>query len=191
MGQNGLTGFFENFLKQEPIFTNKKVLQSTYTPKTILHRDEQIDQLASILAPILRLERPSNVFVYGRPGSGKSLTIQHVCSNILRVAEKNKLEIKILYLNCKLKGVADTQYRLIANLAREFGIEVPVTGLPTDEIYKLFIKAIEKEKTLLIIILDEIDQLVKKIGDEILYNLTRINTELKNTEISLIGISND
>ncbi|MBS3108559.1 ORC1-type DNA replication protein [Candidatus Woesearchaeota archaeon] len=191
MGQKGLTGFFENFLKQEPIFTNKKVLQSTYTPKTILHRDEQIDQLASILAPILRLERPSNVFVYGRPGSGKSLTIQHVCSNILRVAEKNKLEIKILYLNCKLKGVADTQYRLIANLAREFGIEVPVTGLPTDEIYKLFIKAIEKEKTLLIIILDEIDQLVKKIGDEILYNLTRINTELKNTEISLIGISND
>ena len=40
-------------------------------------------------------------------------------------------------------------------------------------------------------ILDEIDQLVKKAGDELLYNLTRINTELKNSQISIIGISND
>jgi cell division control protein 6 len=41
------------------------------------------------------------------------------------------------------------------------------------------------------LILDELDQLVKKIGDEILYNLTRINMELKKSQISIIGISND
>jgi len=36
-----------------------------------------------------------------------------------------------------------------------------------------------------------IDQLVKKAGDEILYNMTRINSELQKSQISIIGISND
>ena len=39
--------------------------------------------------------------------------------------------------------------------------------------------------------LDEIDQLMKKAGDDILYNLTRINSELKSSQISIVGISND
>jgi cell division control protein 6 len=94
-------------------------------------------------------------------------------------------------LNCKLKRVADTEYRLIAQLARDFGEEVPATGLPTDEVYKIFIKGLEKQKMLLLIVLDEIDQLINKTGDEILYNLTRLNSELKESEISIIGISND
>ena len=40
-------------------------------------------------------------------------------------------------------------------------------------------------------VLDEIDQLVHKTGDEILYNLTRLNSELKTSQLSFIGISND
>jgi len=50
---------------------------------------------------------------------------------------------------------------------------------------------IPKSSKLLILILDEIDQLVHKAGDEILYNLTRINSDIEDTQISLIGISND
>jgi len=63
--------------------------------------------------------------------------------------------------------------------------------LPTDEIYRRFINILDKEKRVVIFVLDEIDQLVKKAGDEILYNLTRLNSELKNTTISIVGISND
>ena len=44
---------------------------------------------------------------------------------------------------------------------------------------------------IVIFILDEIDQLVKKAGDEIIYNLTRVNAELKQAQVSIIGISND
>ena len=191
MIQKELDGFFEKFLKKEPIFINKKALQGNYTPKDVPHREDQINQIAGVLAPALRMEKPSNIFIYGKTGTGKSLCINYVTNNLLMIAEKNKIPLKMIYLNCKLKRVADTEYRLMAQLTREFGVEVPATGLPTEEIYKLFIKQIDKKDLLLIIILDEIDQLVHKTGDEILYNLTRLSTELKNSEVTLIGISND
>jgi cell division control protein 6 len=39
--------------------------------------------------------------------------------------------------------------------------------------------------------LDEIDKLVEKSGDDTLYNLSRMNSELDNSKVSIIGISND
>ena len=186
-----LNSFFENYLQKEPIFLNKKILQSSYTPDEIPYREKQIEQVASILAPALRGEKPSNLFVYGKTGTGKTLCIKHTTEAMRNIAEKNELQLKVIYLNCKLKKVADTEYRLVAQLAREFGREVPATGLPTEEIYNIFMQALDKEKQIVIIILDEIDQLVKKTGDEILYNLTRLSAELTQSEVSIIGISND
>lgn len=189
--EKGLTDFFEGFLKKEAIFKNREVLQSKYIPGNIYYRENEIKQVANILAPSLRMEKPSNLFIYGRTGTGKTLCVKYVVKNMLELSKKKGINLKIFYLNCKLKRVADTEYRLLAQLTREFGGEVPATGLPTDEVYKGFLKHLDEKKLLLIIVLDEIDQLVNKIGDEILYNLTRLNSELTNSEISLIGISND
>ncbi|MBW2979922.1 ORC1-type DNA replication protein [Candidatus Woesearchaeota archaeon] len=190
MDNKPLIKFFESYMASESLFLDKKALQSTYAPKEIPHRDKQIKQLAEILAPTLKLERPSNVFVYGKTGTGKTLSAKYTTQQIKQLAETKGLPIKIIYLNCKLKKIADTEYRLIAQLTREFGKEIPATGLPTDEVYKIFFSTIEKEKQTILLILDEIDQLVNKTGDEILYNLTRINEDLKNSQLSIIGISN-
>ncbi|MBW2991904.1 ORC1-type DNA replication protein [Candidatus Woesearchaeota archaeon] len=191
MAEKSLTGFFESFINKKPIFKDKKVLQSNYTPDFVSHRDEQVSQIAKILGPALRKERPSNIFCYGKTGTGKTLTANYTTQQLINVANEKQIPLDVLYLNCKLKRVADTEYRLIAQLTRGFGKEVPATGLPTDEIYKEFFKTIEEQNKTIIIILDEIDQLIKKAGDEILYNLIRANSELKNSQISIIGISND
>ena len=60
---------------ENTLFSNKSVLQTNYTPESIPHRDKQIKLVASILAPILRGERASNLFLYGKTGciSGDSL----------------------------------------------------------------------------------------------------------------------
>lgn len=191
MGADDLSKFFEAYLTTNSIFSNKKSLQSNYTPENIPHRDEQIEQLATILAPALRMEKPSNVFIYGKTGSGKTCVTQHVMQKILEIVSKKNLRVKYYYLNCKLKKIADTEYRLIAQLARAFGKEVPATGLPTEEVYKIFIDSINSDNQLIVLVLDEIDQLVTKAGDGILYNLTRLNSELTKCQVSIIGISND
>jgi cell division control protein 6 len=191
MPQLGLTDYFEQFLEKETIFRNKKVLQSNYIPDTIPHRKKQIEFIASILAVSLRHEKPSNLFIYGKTGTGKTTVIQHVSDSLIKTAIDKQIPIKTIYVNCKLKKIADTEYRIIAELARMLGQDIPATGLPTDEVYNLFLKSIDKEEQIIILVLDEIDRLVEKAGDNILYSLTRINPELKKAQLSLVGISND
>lgn len=187
----GVKEYLESYIGQDSMFKDKGALQSNFSPKTIMHREGELDQTAKILAPTLRLNKPSNLFVYGKTGTGKTLCINHITQELAALAKKNNIALKIIYINCKLKKVTDTEYRLVAQIARELGKEIPITGLPTDEVYKTFYDTIDESKQLLLLVLDEIDYLVKKIGDGLLYNLTRINAELKNSQISIIGISND
>ena len=157
----------------------------------IVHREEQIEQIASVLAPALRGEKVSNLFLYGRTGSGKTLSVRHVGNKLLeKVKQLERDHLKFIYVNCKLKKVADTEYRIISEFIKSLGGSVPATGLPTDVVYSKFIDMIDDKKQSIILVLDEIDQAVKKISDSFIYSLTRINSELKNAQISLIGISN-
>ena len=94
VGQSGLSDFFEQFLQREPIFVNKKVLQSNYMPDAILHRKKQLEFLANILAPALRSEKPANIFIYGKTGTGKTLVAQHTLDMLARAAESRNLKIK-------------------------------------------------------------------------------------------------
>lgn len=189
--EKGLGVFFEAFLNKESVFFDKKALQSSYIPETILHREDQVKQIANILAPALRGDKPSNLFVYGKTGAGKTLAIRYTTQKLTEIAERESIPLKTIYVNCKLKRSADTEYRLIAQLARELGKSIPPTGLPTEEVYKSFFKALNRQNQNYILILDEIDQLVDKTGDNALYNLTRINEEQTESQISIIGISNN
>jgi len=189
--QADLNKIFESFDRNR-IFNDKSVLQSNHRPEEILHREEQIKQVASILAPVLRGERTSNLFLYGKTGSGKTLSIMYVKDELLkRIKKEANFTLKIEYLNCKLKKVSDTEYRILAELIKKLGGEVPNTGLPTETVYNRFLDLIDKEKQFIVLILDEIDQAVKKISSDFLYNLTRLNSELSKTQICLVGISND
>jgi archaeal cell division control protein 6 len=173
------------------LFNNKSVLQVRYTPESIPHRDEQIKSIASILASTLRGDRPSNLFIYGKTGTGKTLSAQYVSNELKKKAEELDVNLRFEYLNCKLKKVADTEYRILAALIRQLGGSVPTTGLPTDQVWSTFIKLIDSEKKLFVFIFDEVDQAVKKMSDNFLYSMTRLNQELVNAQISIIGISND
>jgi len=186
-----LDNLFDNFLEKPSVFENKEVLLLRYFPSKIPHRSEQIKKIGSILAPALRNNKPSNIFIYGKTGTGKTLCTQYTLNKLKEKAETAGTKICFAYLNCKLKKVADTEYRVIAGLAKALGEKVPITGLPTDEVYNIFINKIDETDQIIIIVLDEIDRLVKKTGDEILYSLTRLNSELKRAKLCLIGISND
>jgi cell division control protein 6 len=193
MAQISLNEIFKNYIEKRKIFKQKDTLSIQFTPDNIPHREKQILQIGMILAPILRGEKPSNIFIYGKTGTGKSLCTQHTLSKLLETAKNNGVEneLKVVYINCKMNKVSDTEYRVLSQIITSFGEEVPFTGLPTNKLYQKFYNLLDAKKQNTILVLDEIDALVDKIGDNILYNLTRINQHLKNSKLTIIGISNN
>ncbi len=182
-----MDNLFKDLINGGDIFANKEVLRSTYVPQKLPHRTEQIKELADILSATLKRETPSNILIYGKTGTGKTSTVKYVSKELEEMAQKTGSNCSMLYINSE---VFDTQYRIFAYLARVFNKRVPMIGWPTDMVYSEFKSGIDTEERCVIVVLDEIDKLASK-GEEALYNLTRINSELDNARVSLIGISND
>lgn len=183
---------FSEYINRPSVFKNKDVLSNFYIPKKIYHRDDQINQIVSTLSSVLNGNRASNMFIYGSTGTGKTICTKYVMEQLKEiVSSKDDLKLSTIYVNCKMKRVADTEYRMFAYLLNELGVEVPDTGLPTDTLYKKFFNEVNSEGQNIILILDEIDALVQKVGDEFLYNLTRMDSELNKAKLSIIGISNN
>ena len=182
-----IKGIFEDMLTIVNIFENREVLRSTYTPDYLPHRSDQVKALATVLVSALRGETPSNVLIYGKTGTGKTAVAKHVGQELERTGEVYGIPCVVIYINCE---VVDTQYRLLASLARFLEKEIPMTGWPTDQVYSEFKNALDSDRRIAIIMLDEVDKLIDK-GDDVLYNLTRINSDLKKAKVSLIGVTND
>ncbi len=176
-------GLFDSLLRAEPMFRNKEVLRHSYTPEELPHRSQQINQLATILVSALRSETPSNVFIYGKTGTGKTAVTRFVGKELQRTGQEKDKSVYFIYINCE---VVDTQYRVLTHIANHFiedwNDRIPFTGWPTDEVYDKLKRKIDEKECVCIIVLDEIDKLVFKAGDDVLYNLSRINDDLKFTE---------
>ncbi|MBP1928804.1 cell division control protein 6 [Methanolinea mesophila] len=192
-------GLFKRYLANNKIFKNREVLRHSYRPQILPHRRPQIDQVASILAPALKNETPSNILIYGKTGTGKTACVRYVGTELENASGHMGTTCRVVHLNCE---VIDTQYRVLAQISKSMvgtdelasdkaRIHIPMTGWPTDQVYQELKNQLESSGGVLIIVLDEIDKLVKKSGDETLYNLTRINTDLRRSKVSVIGISND
>ena len=183
-----LDRIFDRLSSGPTLIEDRKVLRHEYVPDVLPHRDEQITQIGSILATGFKGGRPSNVFVFGKPGTGKTAVTQYVLRELATKFGELQLPFKAVYLNCQH---VDTDYRVLARICAELGQKVPFTGLPTDEVHSRLVELLESQDRLTIIVLDEIDRLVLKSGGDTLYKLTRINYELSKARVSLIGISND
>jgi len=183
----GLEDIFMRIIRSN-IFRNRDLLKPDYVPEKLPHREKEIRKLGSILAPVLKGSRPSNVFIYGLTGTGKTAVTKYVTKRLMVTAKKFNVNVKVAYVNTRQ---SDTPYRVLMELAESVGVKVPFTGIPAAEVYRRFIRGLENFHASLIVILDEIDYLVKKHGDDILYRLSRTNEVLRNSEISIIGITND
>ncbi|RZB32612.1 MAG: archaeal cell division control protein 6, partial [Desulfobacteraceae bacterium Eth-SRB1] len=110
-----VSSLFEKFLSNVQIFENREVLRHTYTPEHLPHRDVQVESLAAILVAALRKDTPSNVLIYGKTGTGKTAVTKYVGMELEKSGEIHGVPCYVIYINCE---IVDTQYRLLAHLAR-------------------------------------------------------------------------
>jgi cell division control protein 6 len=183
-----LDDVFESFVNGVRLFKDREVLRHDYLPEKMPHREEQIKLLGQTVAPVLKNARCSNIFIYGKTGTGKTAVTKYVLSHLESKAKEYGAQVKFCYVNCRMTG---SEYRVFATLSQNIGMSIPFTGLSVGEVFDRFRAALDSSRIIFIIILDEIDALIKDKGDAFMYELTRINETLTKSKVAIIGISND
>jgi cell division control protein 6 len=188
-----IDNYFDDYLKSPKLFVNRNALDIAYVPDELPHRDLQIKEIAEITACTLKNGAPSNIFIYGKCGTGKTAVVKHVSKKLTEKCRQIGIVTpKWVYINCKR---IKTGYRVLANLYNAIDPEnpLPPTGTPVDIILTRLVEKLEDlaANSICFIILDEIDSLKdKKSKDNVLYVLSRINENLQKCKVNLIGISN-
>lgn len=183
-----LENLFEKCMAGSSIFINHEILRHDYIPMEFPHREIEILKFGAILAPSLNEKKCSNLFIYGKPGTGKTAITRYVLDRISKKSIESNKRVKICYINCRVAG---TEYRTISMMCSDVGVQVPFTGLATAEVLDRFKDGLDNLNSTFIVALDEIDMLVREYGDALLYKLTRINGELNSSQLIAVGISND
>ena len=167
------------------IFKDKAPLDHRYLPDKLVHREDQIRQIAKYWIDVLSNVTPSNVTLYGKTGTGKTAASKFAREQLLEVARKKNVFVKVEYIRCT---DYTTEYQVIAELCNKLGRDVPNRGWTKGEVVNTFRDIFRTnafgKKLHLIVILDEIDILLDKDGDGILYTLTRTEN------VSVLCISN-
>ncbi|MGD6934663.1 MAG: Cdc6/Cdc18 family protein [Candidatus Bathyarchaeia archaeon] len=183
-----LDDVFDSFVNRVNLFKDREVLRHDYIPDKLPHREDQIRLLGERVAPVLKDARCSNIFIYGKTGTGKTAVTKYVLSHLEAKAKQYGAQVKFCYLNCRMTG---SEYRVFASLSQSVGMSIPFTGLSVGEVFDRFRAGLDTSRILFIIVLDEVDALIKEQGDAFMYELTRINETLNKSKVSIIGISND
>jgi cell division control protein 6 len=182
------------FIREDPIFVNKELLEINHLPDQgrIVGRDEEIKNLANALNPAIFGQSPSNVLIYGKTGTGKSLCAKYVSNRLKETAREEGVTVASAYVDCA-QDTTDTQaVQTIAtslNRPESTGINIPEKGISTATYYKRLWKILNQEYDVVLIILDEIDKLN---DDSILMQLSRAGEagKIDACKIGVIGISN-
>ena len=184
---------FDGYLSRKTLFQNKEFLRHNYKPNNLPHRKNEIDTLSFNLVEALKGHIPSNMTLYGVTGAGKTAVTNYVCSQLEEKGQQLNRSVQTVIVNCRQ---IDTQYRVLSHignsLLEDHEIdEIPFTGWPTDRVFSELVKRMDSRQGVFIIVLDEIAVLVSKACDDIIYNLTNLNSSLKKARSCVIGISND
>ena len=196
MSDDILEGIFTKATAGKILIKDRKTLAIDYVPENLPFRDEEARTIAQTLSIVLKGARPSNLLLFGKPGTGKTAVIKNIIKRLQKKAKELEIDVIVPFVNAK---TANTAYKVLYEIAEEMGInkgekkqQVYFTGLSMGEATDRILDFIQKKKKLhVILVIDEIDSLVDKNGDDILYNFTRANERMhEGGFISLIGISN-
>ena len=180
-----MNNIFKTINNKDSIFLTKKYLDHRFIPETLPHRDEKIKSIAQYWVESLDKITPPDITIYGKTGTGKTAVTLYAKKQLEEVAAEQNLNIRVEYIRCT---DYNTEYQILARLCQQLGKPVPYRGWTKAEVVNafrnLFKKNILGEDLILIVILDEVDVILKNDGDNILYTLTRTDN------VAITSISN-
>lgn len=168
---------------EKPIFNDESVLYPEFVPERLPHRDNEIDLLAGAFQPVLKGMKPGNAFIFGSPGTGKTVTVRFVLKELENYSDR----AKGLVINC---WQLNSRTAILSEIINFLGRAVPRRGLGADELYSYLKSTLKGISFSPIIILDEADKLFEKgEASQLIYDLARL--EVPKNFLSLVMIANN
>ena len=166
------------------LFKDERFLYPDFVPQRLPFRDKEVSELVFCLKPATSGKKPTNIFVYGKPGTGKTVTLKFVLNELEEFSDRTKC----LYLNC---FEFSSKQSILSKLTNFLGYAVPGRGISNEELFSKFVAVLRSEKTVPIVVFDEAEQLLKDDSTKsLLYDLSRLG-ELQKLSFGMAFISND
>lgn len=177
------------FDRSSTIIKDGKKLSFEYVPEKLVHREEQMQRLESLFRPMVMDGLSCSAFLTGSVGTGKTVTAKRFCEDMMRYFATNDKQLDYAFINCRIRN---TEHGIIIQLIRQYDPGFPDRGFSADEMLRSLKKHIESRSRPLVIVLDEVDMLLKSNNKDLIYQLSRFTEELKGrSSISMIMISQE
>jgi cell division control protein 6 len=179
------------FSPSSSIFEQREALLEEWTPDELVGRDTELQRYHAALQPVINNETPSNIFLYGKSGVGKTAATRHILHALERdSASVDELDLHTIEINCD--GL-NSSYQVAVSLVNELRDprkQISNTGYPQASVYQFLFEELDKIGGTVLIVLDEVDHIQ---DDSLLYKLPRArsNGDISDVKLGVIGISND
>ena len=175
------------FERRSNIIKDGSKLSFDYVPDKLVSREKQMRDLEKLFSPLALDGNACSAYLWGSVGAGKTACAKRFCQDMAEYFYQNNKRLSNLYINCRVKN---TEYAVALELARLYDPGFPDRGFAIDEILNMVQKKVDADQTPLVIILDEVDVLLKGGSRNLVYQLTRISEAIKGkSSLSLILIS--
>ncbi|KOX92460.1 orc1/cdc6 family replication initiation protein [Haloarcula rubripromontorii] len=179
------------FSPTSTIFEQREALLEEWTPDELVGRDEELQKYHAALQPVINNETPSNIFLYGKSGVGKTAATRYLLSALERDAsDVDGLDLSTVEVNCDGLNSSYQAAVAIVNTLRDPANQISNTGYPQASVYQFLFEALDDLGGTVLIVLDEVDHIE---DDSLLYKLPRArsNGDISDAKLGVIGISND
>ena len=170
------------------ILLDPEPLYFDFIPETMVGREDIQSNLAAKFHSISHPNSSANVVITGPVGSGKTLLSRTFCRDIEHHL-RNKRQIRSVHINCRN---ATTNVRVAQRIVQTLDPGHPDRGLSMGELLNSLRRLLRSNERHLIIVLDEVDHLLRKSGNDLIYQLLRIDEDQEGSgTISLMLISQE
>ena len=170
------------------VLISREPLSYDWTPSELVGRKDELGELASMFFGIENHNVSCRAVITGNVGSGKTVLTRRFCMDVAAKLEGRR-KVSIAHVNCRSHPSAS---QVLQQIASSLDSGHPERGFSSGEVIQSIRRNIHSRESHLLLILDEVDVLVRRDNSDLIYKLLRIDEDKEGEgTLSLIMVSQE